>query len=214
VGIYQGYFALAKSGREEPMTTHADHYNTNFAYSQAAYSKGGVFMEQLGYIVGADVRDKILLEYYRQWRFKHPNVNDFIRVAEKVSGMKLDWYREYWVNTTKTIDYSIDSLYMIGEKTRIRLRDIGLMPMPVDVKITFRDGSSEWHYVPMSLMFGEKPMEEGREKRYAYEEWKWTHPTYEIETAHKLTDISSVEIDPTQRMADIDRKNNKLELKW
>jgi hypothetical protein len=213
-GIYQGYAALAKSGREEPMTTHADHYNTNFAYSQAAYSKGGVFMEQLGYIVGANVRDAILQEYYRQWRFKHPNVNDFIRVAEKVSGMKLDWYREYWVNTTKTIDYGIDSLYEAGGKTRIRLRDIGLMPMPVDVKITFRDGSTEWHYVPMSLMFGEKPIEDSREKRFVYEEWKWTHPAYEIETMHKLTDISSVEIDPTQRMADIDRKNNKLELKW
>jgi hypothetical protein len=213
-GIYQGYFSLAKSPYEEPMTTHADHYNTNYAYSNAAYSKGGVFMEQLGYIVGADVRDAILLEYYRQWRFKHPNVNDFIRVAEKVSGMKLDWYREYWVNTTKTIDYSIDSLWEAGGKTRIRLLDIGLMPMPVDVKVTFRDGSSEWHYVPMYLMFGEKPIEDGRQKRYVYDAWKWTHATYEIETSHKLTDIISVEIDPTQRMADVNRKNNKLELKW
>ncbi len=51
-------------------------------------------MEQLGYIVGAPVRDKILIDYYNQWHFKHPNANDFIRVAEKASDMKLDWYRE------------------------------------------------------------------------------------------------------------------------
>lgn len=212
--IYRGYIMLAKSNREEPLTTHADHYNTNFAYSLASYDKGGVFMEQLGYIVGADVRDKILLEYYRLWHFKHPNANDFIRVAEKVSNIQLDWYKEYWINTTKTIDYSIDSLWEANGATNVRLRDLGLMPMPVDVKITYKDGSSEWHYVPLSLMFGEKPAEEDQTPRKVYSEWKWTDPTYEISTTHKLTDITSVEIDPSYRMADIDRKNNKLELKW
>ena len=213
-GNYGAYLSLAKSGREEPMTTHADHYNTNYAYGNAAYSKGNVFMEQLGYIVGAPARDKILLEYYRQWKFKHPNVNDFMRVAEKVSGMQLDWYKMYWVNTTKTIDYGIDSLYEGGGTTNIRLRRHGMVPMPIDLKITFRDGTSEWHYVPMSLMYGAKPAEEGQTPRTVYEAWKWTHPTYEVGTKRKLTDIVSVEIDPSHRMADLERKNNKLELKW
>ncbi len=212
--IYSSYIALAKSGREEPMTTHSDHYNTNYAYSQAAYSKGGVFVEQLGYIVGAAVRDKIMLAYYREWRFKHPNASDFIRVAEKVSGLKLDWYQEYWVNSTKTIDYGIDSLYEQNGGTTIRLRRLGMMPMPVDVKITFKDGTSEWHYVPLNLMYGEKPAEEGQQPRKVYEEWRWTHPTYEIESKRRLTDMVSVEIDPSGRMADLERKNNKLQLKW
>ncbi|MGE5522016.1 MAG: M1 family peptidase, partial [Candidatus Dadabacteria bacterium] len=212
--IYKGYFALARSGREEPMSTHADHYNTNYAYSEAAYSKGSVFMEQLGYIVGAEVRDKILLEYYRVWRFKHPNANDFIRIAEKVSGMKLGWYKEYWVNSTKTIDYGIDSLWVANGVTNVRLKDIGMIPMPIDVKITFKDGTSEWHYIPMSLMYGEKPAEAGQSPRKVYEEWRWTHPTYEISTTKKLTDIKVVEIDPSYRMADMDRRNNRLELNW
>lgn len=211
---YAGYFNLVKSGREEPLTTHADHYNTNYAYSSAAYNKGAVFMEQLGYIVGAEVRDRILLSYFRQWRFKHPNAADFIRVAEQESGLQLDWYKMYWVNTTKTIDYGIDSLWESGDVTKIRLRRVGQMPMPVDVKITFKDGSSEWHYVPLNLMFGSKEAEPGQTPRKDYPEWKWTHPAYEIETSKHLTDIVSVEIDPSQRMADVERKNNKLELKW
>ena len=77
-GNYNSYFALAKSNYEEPLTTHADHFNTNFAYSIASYSKGCVFINQLGYIVGDETRDKILLEYYKRWKFKHPNSNDFI----------------------------------------------------------------------------------------------------------------------------------------
>lgn len=210
-GSYASYFNLAKSGYEEPLTTHADHFNTNFAYGAAAYSKGAVFLEQLGYITGAQVRDKILLEYYRQWRFKHPNVNDFLRIAEKQSGMKLDWYREYFVNTTKTIDYGIDSLWEEGGKTKIRLRRIGKMPMPIDVVIEYKDGSRQLCYIPQYLMFGEKPAEDNTPRK-VYEPWKWTHPEYVFEIDRKLFDIRALEIDPSQRMADLERRNNRLEI--
>ncbi|HMD00738.1 MAG TPA: M1 family metallopeptidase, partial [Ferruginibacter sp.] len=144
---YQGYYNLAESGYEEPLTTHADHYNTNFAYSIASYSKGEMFIEILGYIVGAETRDKIMLEYYKQWRFKHPNAADFVRVAEQVSGMQLDWYKEYWVSTTKTVDYGIDSLWEENGISKIRLKRVGQMPMPIDLQLTFKDGSTEMHYV-------------------------------------------------------------------
>lgn len=213
-GAYQSYFALVKSGLEEPMTTHADHFETNFAYSIASYSKGEVFLEQLGYIVGAEVRDQILLDYYNQWKFKHPNVHDFIRVAEKRSGIELDWYQEYWVNTTKTIDYGIDSLFEQSGATNIRLKRTGKMPMPIDVVITFRDGTKELHYVPMYLMFGTKPVEDAALNRKVYDAWKWTHPTFQISTNRKLQDIKSVEIDPSGRMADVNPRDNKLELNW
>ncbi|MCW3119475.1 MAG: family metallopeptidase, partial [Chitinophagaceae bacterium] len=194
---YAGYYSLVRSTKEEPLTTHADHFNTNFAYSVASYSKGAVFLEQLGYIVGAQVRDKILLEYYRLWRFKHPNASDFIRVAEKVSDVKLDWYKEYFVNTTKTIDYAVDSLWAEGGKTKVRIRRIGLMPMPVDLQLTFKDGTKELHYVPLNLMYGEKPVEDPTIPRKVYEAWKWTSESYVVETDKKLTDITTVEIDPS-----------------
>ena len=211
---YNNYFGLVASRLEEPLTTHADHFESNFAYSLASYSKGQVFLEQLGYIVGAPVRDKILMEYYNQWHFKHPNVNDFIRIAEKQSEMKLDWYREYFVNTTKTIDYGIDSLWEEGGKTKIRLKRIGNMPMPMDVLVQFKDGSKLMAYVPMYLMFGEKPVEDASIPRNVYEPWKWTHPQYTFEINRRITELKVIEIDPSMRMADVDRKNNKLDIPW
>ena len=54
VGSYRGYYYLAKSGKEQPQTTHADRYNSNMPYGQAAYSKGAVFLAQLGYIIGQE----------------------------------------------------------------------------------------------------------------------------------------------------------------
>ena len=128
--------------------------------------------------------------------------------------MKLDWYKEYWVNSTKTIDYGIDSLWEEGGKTKIRLSRVGLMPMPIDLQLTFKDGSKELHYIPLNLMYGVKPVEDAAIPRTVYEPWKWTHGTYIIETSRKLTDLTVAEIDPSQRLADIERKNNKLELKW
>ncbi|MFM2326686.1 MAG: hypothetical protein RIR31_888 [Bacteroidota bacterium] len=211
---YAGYFALVKSGLEEPLTTHSDHFNSNYGYSVAAYAKGEVFMEQLGYIIGAQARDKILLEYYKQWRFKHPNSNDLIQVAEKMTGTKLDWYKEYFCNTTKTINYSIDSLWEEGGVSKIRLKRIGQMPMPIDLQLTFKDGSTQMHYIPLNLMFGEKANENATQKREVHEEWRWTHPTYIVEFKQRLLDVKAVEIDPSKRMADVERKNNLLELNW
>jgi Peptidase family M1 domain len=210
---YQGYFSIAKSNLEEPLTTHADHYNTNFAYSRASYYKGAVYVEQLGYIVGAQTRDKILLEYYKRWRFKHPNPSDFIAVAEDVSGIKIDWYKEYWCGTTKKIDYAIDSLWEENGISKIRIRRIGQMPMPIDVQLTKKDGSVETHTIPLNLMFGNKK-EDDDAKLIVENEWRWTHPTYELEFKTSLRDLKKVEIDATQRMADVDRRNNMIEINF
>jgi hypothetical protein len=208
---YAGYFSLAKSPYEEPMTQHADHFNTNYGYSLAAYSKGSVFLGQLGYIVGEKTRDKILLEYYNLWKFKHPNANDFVRVAEKTSGLSLQWFKEYWVYTTKTIDYGLGGIGTdtVSGKTTVTIKRVGKMPMPVEILMTFKDGTKELHYMPLNLMYGAKPADDAT-PRTVHEEWKWTHPTYTFETSRKVSEIKSIEIDPSQRMADVNRVNNKV----
>jgi len=211
---YASYLNLAKSGIEEPLTTHADHFNTNSAYSAAAYSKGEVFLEQLGYIIGAKARDKVLLEYYNRWRFKHPDASAFVKVAEDVSGIQLDWYQMYFVNTTKTIDYGIDSLWEENGVSKIRLKRTGYMPMPIDLQLTFKDGSTQMCYIPLNMMLGSKENENPQEKRVEYKEWAWTHPTYVVEIKQRLTDLKKAEIDASKRMADINRTNNVLELNW
>ncbi len=211
---YDSYLFLANSEFNEPLTTHADHYSTNTAYSINSYSKGEVFLEQLGYIVGASVRDSILLNYYRKWRFKHPALNDFMRVAEQTSGLQLDWYKDFFVMTSKTIDYGIDSLWEENGKTNIRLKNFGTMPMPIDLELTFKDGSKEIAYAPQYLMFGVKPQEDKNIKRTIGEPWKWTHPVYTVSIDRKLTELKKAEIDPLHRMADKNLSNNKLELNW
>ncbi len=206
-GNYGGYFALAASGKEEPMSTHADQFDTNFAYGRAAYSKGAVSIAQLGYIIGENVRNKVLLKYFDQWKFKHPDVVDFIRVAEKESGLELDWYYDYWVNTTKLIDYGIKSVTESKGKTSITLERKGTLPMPMDIYITYKDGSKELFYAPLTIMRGEK-VNETELPRTFIPDWPWTHPTYSFEIKRKLEEIQTIEIDEIGLLADTDRSNN------
>ena len=210
-GSYAGYMALAKSGLEEPASTHADHFNTNYAYSNAAYSKGATLLGVLGYVIGDSVRDAVLLNYYNTWKFKHPNANDFFRVAEKTSGLQLQWLKEYWMNSTKTIDYGLNDIQAGNNTAIISIQRLGKLPMPIEVLITYKDGTSELHYMPLDLMLGGKASE-GAVNQVAHPAWQWVAPTYTFETSKPLSALKSIEIDPSYRMPDLNRSNNKLEI--
>ncbi|WP_299115683.1 M1 family metallopeptidase [uncultured Winogradskyella sp.] len=195
-GSYRGYLGLAKSGVEQPLTTHADRYNLNGAYGASAYSKGAVFIAQLGYVIGEDNLKKTLKKYYKDFAFKHPKPMDIIRTAEKVTDFELDWYLIDFAQTTNTIDYGVKSI----NGSTVTLERIGPMPMPIDVSVTYADGSKEDFYIPLQMMRGEKPT-----KASIVGDWAWAYPTYDLKTAK---DVKSIEIDPSQMMADIDRTNN------
>jgi aminopeptidase N len=210
-GSYAGYMALAKSGLEEPASTHADHFNTNYAYSNAAYSKGATLLGVLGYVIGDSVRDAVLLNYYNTWKFKHPNANDFFRVAEKTSGIQLQWLKEYWVNSTKTIDYGLNDIQAGNNTAIISIQRLGKLPMPIEVLITYKDGTTELHYMPLDLMLGAKGAESSV-NRIVHKSWQWVAPTFTFETSKPLSALKSIEIDPSYRMPDLNRSNNKLEI--
>lgn len=209
---YNAYFALIKSGLQEPASQHSDHYNTNRAYSIAAYSMGSVFLNQLKYIIGEDQFYTGMRRYFNTWKFKHPEPIDFIRIMEKVSGMQLKWYLRYFINTTKTIDYGIKNIIETEGNTYVTLARIGDFPMPVDLLVTFRDGSQELYYIPLNETLGNKPVEDKAIVRNDLVAWPWVNPIYRVRINRQPEEIASIEIDPTLRMADIDHKNNKAEL--
>ncbi len=204
-GSYRSYLRLASSGVEQPLSTHADRYTFNAAYGASAYSKGAVFLSQLGYVIGEENLQKTLKRYYDEWKFKHPTPNDFIRVAEKVTGAELDWYLTDWTRTTNTVDYGIKAVEEEGDETRVILERIGVMPMPVDVIVTYSDGTSESIYIPLQMMRWEKP---GFEEKEIKEDWAWAYPTYSFTLEKPKSKVVSVEIDPSEMMADVNRENN------
>ncbi len=199
-GSYKSYTRLATSGAEEPQSLYADRFHFNFAYGASAYSKGEVFLAQLAYIIGQENLQKTLKKYFKDFKFKHPTPNDFIRTAEKISKLQLGWYLNEWTQTTHTIDYAIKAV----NTREITLENKGSIPMPIDLKVTYADDSTENFYIPLRMLLGQKPT-----SATIINNWSWVAPTYTF-TASKA--IKFVEIDASQRMADIDRSNNVLEV--
>jgi hypothetical protein len=202
---YKTYIYIANSGFEQPESTHADHYSLNRAYSIASYYKGAVFLAQLGYVIGEENLDKTLKEYYKTWSFKHPKPLDFIRIAEEVSGMELDWYLTEWTQTTNTIDYGIKSVVNNGGKTKVTLERIGEMGMPIDIEVEFTDGTKQQFYIPFRSTFGSKSTT-ATELR----DWAWAYPTYEFTISKAKPFIKYITIDPNEFMADVNKENNKM----
>lgn len=207
-GSYRGYNFLANSGTEEPATTHADRYNLNRSYGITAYSKGSVFLAQLGYIIGKENLDKTLKQYYKDWAFKHPTPNDFIRVAEKVSGFELDWYLMDFIQTTKTIDYGIKGVEADATgATTVTLERIGFMGMPIDVSVVYEDGSEETFYIPLQMARAEKKNPYSNVKWTVLKDWAWANPTYSFDIPAGKK-VKSMVLDASTLMADVNRENN------
>ena len=204
---YEDYYRLALSGTEMPQSTNANRYEYNYAYENTAYDKGAVFLSQLGYIIGKKNLFKTLQEYFNEWKFKHPRPNDFRRVAERVSGIQLQWYLTDWTQTTNVIDYSIEEVKGDPKKAEIVLYRKGLMPMPLELLIKYDDGAYDIIYIPISLMRGEKnnPYNVDWEVK---PDWFWANPYYSFDLERSVNDIEAIIIDPSNLMADVDKTNN------
>ncbi len=208
LGTYKGYYNLVNSGREQPQSTHADRYDLNFAYGIAAYSKGSIFLSQLGYVIGQDKLMETVRKYYEDFKFKHPVPNDIKRVAEKVSGMELDWYLTDWTQTTNTIDYGITDVAANNGKTTVSLVRKGLMPMPIDLLVVYEDGTQETFYAPLRMLRGEKENPYPQLKRTVLDDWAWAYPNYSFTIDRPLENVKAIVIDPSQLMADVNQTDN------
>jgi hypothetical protein len=208
-GDFKNYYTIVTRGIEEPLSTHADHFEYNSAYSFAAYGKGSIFLHQLEYVIGTDPFNKSLLDFYNTWKFRHPDADDLLHIMEKNSGLQLDWYKEYMVYTTKTIDYAVDSIMDIDHHTWVHLVNYGLMPMPLDIEVTLADGTSSLYNIPLDLMLGSKKQVDATRKNFIpLPTWNWVNPEYLFDLPCAVEKIKSIMIDPHHRMADQDRNNN------
>jgi aminopeptidase N len=219
---YERYYALANSGVEQPQTVHSDRYDFNFAYGASAYSKGSVFMAQLGYIIGEESLKKTIKRYYEDFKFKHPTPNDFKRVAEKVSGVELEWYLNDWTRTANKIDYALDISDMFPNRV-VKIKRKGRIPMPLDVVVNFEDGTSEMYYIPNDLLYLDNSSSDmitsqklkhpvyknSLSKIKALESWNWVTPEYSF-VVDGNKKIMKIEIDPSKRLADVNSADNSI----
>ena len=183
---------FAATGRDEPGITPADRVTPELL-GQVAYNKPATGLYLLRHAILDSTRfDSAFREYIRRWAFKHPTPADFFRSMEDGVGEDLSYFWRGWFLRTDVVDQAVDSVRTSRDSsgttyTTIYLSSPGGLPMPVDLRLTFADGSLENTRLPVEAWF------EGN------------HFTY-VRIFPK--ELVKVEIDPDKNFPDVRRQNN------
>lgn len=182
-----------------PIMTESDIIQNNFGNNGYAKPATGLVMLREE-ILGPDVFDDAFREYSRRWAFKHPQPADFFRSMEEAAGENLNWFWRGWFYTTYANDQklaavteqSADSLLGTSENGahyyRIKVENEGQLLMPVQIRVTYDDGSTDFMDIPADV-------------------WRSNELTF---TKGFFSDkkVTKVELDPDAVFADVDMEDN------
>jgi hypothetical protein len=137
-------------------------------------------------VLGPDVFDPAFRDYIQKWAYKHPQPADFVRHMEDASGRDLDWFFRGWVYENGILDQAVASVQRTGDTTVVTIENRGGIPMPLEIRIMYQDGTEDLRDVPV-------------------EEWA-------DEGVYTLTltggRVRHVQLDPDGQLPDVDRSNN------
>ncbi|MDG2266995.1 MAG: M1 family metallopeptidase, partial [Candidatus Marinimicrobia bacterium] len=178
------------SGNDEPISKKSYLFKGNGSYGYNAYTKPGVMLDELKYVLGDSIFISAMQEYYDRWKLKHPNEERFINAIEDVSNKELNWFFDPWLHDTQVLDYGIkdwkknqksDGAWLVN----VDLVKHGIREMPQLLEVGFSDGSIE---------------------RIWWENHQWRKD--DTFTFNLDKEPISIILDPDVQTIDIDRRNN------
>jgi aminopeptidase N len=193
-GEAQQWARFALTGLDQPSMLPADRVEPRLL-GQVEYNKPATGLYLLRHHILDDTTrfDAALRDYIRRWAFKHPTPADFFRSMENGTGEDLAWFWRGWFYTTDVVDLAVDSVQNARDSTTgrtftaITLSSPGKLPMPVEMRLTFADRTTEMMRLPVEIWF------EGN--RYFY-------------VREAKSPVVKVEIDPNFYFPDVRRANN------
>ncbi|MBD00343.1 MAG: hypothetical protein CL841_03170 [Crocinitomicaceae bacterium] len=109
---------------------------TQMNYGAMVYCKTGIGFHYLKAYLGEELFDNCMNEYFKQWKFKHPNPDNIKAVFETVSNENLDWFFEDYIKTTKKTDYSFKKVSKINDlEYLIKLKNVTGYKSPIPIQI-------------------------------------------------------------------------------
>jgi hypothetical protein len=185
------YIPFVLSGKEEPIMTPADRIRGNLSIT--AYTKPGLGLMLLrDHILGRERFDPAFKEYTRRWAYKHPTPADFFRSIEDGVGEDLSWFWRSWFYTTGRLDQAVDSVSHVDSAgvvaSRVHLRSVTAMPMPVELDLRMEDGTTDHLSLPVEI-------------------WEAGSQYTAIVPGPKT--VVGVTVDPKNWYPDVERRNNR-----
>lgn len=209
--VFNAYIYTALNGESKPLNTHSNDFNDALGHEGGyglVYYKTATMLYNLQYVLGDSLFQAAFQHYFDQWKFAHPYFEDFRNSIIHFTHVDLNWFFDEWLETTKTIDYSIENVKHIRgtDSFKISLKRNGQMQMPIDFTVTQKDGSTQSYHVP-NTWFTKATEATVLPKWYG---WSKIRPTYSA-TVAAPAGIKKVQIDTTDRLADIYPLNNSFQ---
>ncbi|NND70220.1 MAG: M1 family metallopeptidase [Rhodothermales bacterium] len=187
----QSYYRIAGTTAETESMRHGDQYPYGTpSRGIASYNKPAVWMHALRGVLGEERFNTAYREYATRWQYKHPQPYDLFNTFEDVAGRDLDWFWRVAFFETWTLDQAIASVDVEDNRVTVTVRDLGLVPMPVPVRVTYGDGRIVDRRLPVSV---------------------WLDGQREAKVEFPAGNPMTAEIDPDLFLPDVARENNRWE---
>jgi len=142
-------------------------------------------------VVGAKRFDFAFRNYINHWAFRHPAPEDFFRSMNDALGEDLNWFWKEWFYESWKLDQAVESVEYVNadpkQGVNITISNKEQMVMPVEIEIKEANGNTGRVNLPVEIW---------------QRSGNWTFH-------YKSTDtVTSVTIDPDNKLPDIDVSNN------
>lgn len=145
------YVNFFTSETREGIDTYPDVVNIS-NLGMLAYNKPAIGLLLLReYVLGHDRFDNAFKSYIKTWAYKHPQPTDFFNHMENVAGENLSWFWQGWFYGTGNIDLGISAVIPYAGNYVIVLANKGDMPMPVQLEVTYEDGTTDQKMLPVEI---------------------------------------------------------------
>jgi len=201
------------------LNTHSDNFNGALGHEggyRQVYYKTATMLYNLQYVLGDSLFLAAMQNYFDEWKIAHPYIEDFRNSIINFTHVDLNWFFDEWFETDKVIDYEIEKVKRINKNNdyEIVLEREGRMQMPIDLSVTLKNDSVLKYHIPNDWFVKNtssqpSPKGEGAAVIVLPKWFGWDNLNeqykFKINVPQK---IKQVQIDPTGRLADIDRTNN------
>ncbi len=126
------YSFTARRNTDQPLNLTSSKYS-DFNYGVGVYTKTSNIYQYLEAWMGREKFDKMMQAYYQNWKFKHPQPEDFQKHVEDFNGRKLPWLFNDLLASRNRIDYTIKNVSKPGVASFVKVHNRGGVESPVSV---------------------------------------------------------------------------------
>lgn len=141
--LAEGFARISGKEDELPLIIPSSDIRGNGTYRTSAYTRPGLGYKFLRDALGNETFLKGLHEYVNRWHGKHPIPYDFYFSFNSALNQDLSWYWKPWFFEFGFPDLSINSVFVKKKNVKIEISRIGSMPIPVELKMIYADGSTK-----------------------------------------------------------------------